>query len=380
MMQKSANYIEKSFLPVLIAFNIAGMETLPCPELFKHNYLLLNLWNFPSYLWALAQILCALFQLLFLVILPDKKMTFSVTLLILLQGFSNYSVYRSRKLILVILKKISTVMKMLPYNKRPKFKTAILAYFVFVTVLVVSFMLLFYPSGGYLDIKEEIFSSPLISSVQAEYVTILLNILSGIMIIVLLIVCTSSTAFYGFVCLYIVIFNRELRKQIQNIRENYDDYGSIIDNYLKICNIMELLEDCMCVSVFALVVYSVIGLFWMCYGIIFLFMDGYQYYLCAFIGQVFYSMVIGMVIFPASAANNASYAAKEAVRSLPGRIPKHYNEIKIILRRECKQRIALTLGRIYEIDKSLLISIIGVLMNYGILVATLGTVKDSDVK
>ncbi|GFU33342.1 uncharacterized protein NPIL_173891 [Nephila pilipes] len=269
---------------------------------------------------------------------------------------------------------------MLPYSKRPKFKTAILTYFVFVTVLDVSFTLLFFDSGGYVDIKEKIFNSPLISPGQAEYVTILLNIFSGIMMIILPIVCTSSTAFYGFVCLYLVIFNRELRTQIQNVKENCDDYGSIIDNYLKICNIMESLEDCMCFSVFALVLYSVIGLFWMCYAVIFIFMEGYQYYLCAFIGQVFYSVVIGMVIFPASAANNASYAAKEAVRSLPGRIPKHYKKIKIILRRECKQRFALTLGRAYKIDKSLLLSILGVLMNYGILVATLGTVKGSDVK
>ncbi|GFU52613.1 uncharacterized protein NPIL_36261 [Nephila pilipes] len=269
---------------------------------------------------------------------------------------------------------------MLPYSKRPKFKAAIMAYFVFVTVLDVSFTLLFYHSGGYLDIKEKLFNSPLISSVQAEYVTDLLNVLSGIMMIILPLVCTSSTAFYGFVCLYLVIFNRELRIQIQNVKKNYNDYGSIIDNYLKICNIMESLEDCMCVSVFALVVCSVVGLFWMSYGMVFVFMEGYQYYLCAFIGQVFYSVVIGMVIFPASAANSASYATQEAVRSLPGRIPKHYSDIKIILRREYKQGIALTLGRIYEIDKSLLISMIGVLMNYGILVATLGTVKGSEVK
>ncbi|GFU47391.1 uncharacterized protein NPIL_82421 [Nephila pilipes] len=143
---------------------------------------------------------------------------------------------------------------------------------------------------------------------------------------------------------------------------------------------MESLEDCMCFSALALVVYSVVGLFWMCYGMVFVSMGSYQYYLFSILGEVNYSMLLGMLIFPASAVNNASYAATEAVRSLPGRIPQHYNEIKIILRREYKQRISLTLGRIYEIDKSLLISMIGVLMNYGILVATLGTVKGSEIK
>ncbi|GFQ96647.1 hypothetical protein TNCT_143441 [Trichonephila clavata] len=93
--------------------------------------------------------------------------------------------------------------------------------------------------------------------------------------------------------------------------------------------------------------------------------------------ELFHCSIIGMVIISAADANTAADVAKEAVMSLPGKIPQYYNELKIILRKDCKQNVCLTLWKMYKIDKSLIIYVLGVLMNYGILIATLGNLMYS---
>ncbi|GFW17731.1 uncharacterized protein TNCV_2652881 [Trichonephila clavipes] len=99
----------------------------------------------------------------------------------------------------------------------------------------------------------------------------------------------------------------------------------------------------------------------------------YLHYLSRMAAAMFHCFIIGMVIISASDANTAADVAKEAVLSLPGKIPHYYNELKIILKKDCKQNVSLTLWKMYKIDRSLILCALGVLMNYGILIATLGT-------
>ncbi|GFY47000.1 uncharacterized protein TNIN_11331 [Trichonephila inaurata madagascariensis] len=117
------------------------------------------------------------------------------------------------------------------------------------------------------------------------------------------------------------------------------------------------------------------GLFWLSYNVLFVTKHGYMHYLSCMAGELFQSSTIGMVILSASSANTASEVAKEAVLSLPGRIPQYYNELKVILRKDCKQNVCLTIWKLYKIDRSVILCALGVLMNYGFLIATLGTVS-----
>ncbi|GFS51555.1 hypothetical protein TNIN_41121 [Trichonephila inaurata madagascariensis] len=103
--------------------------------------------------------------------------------------------------------------------------------------------------------------------------------------------------------------------------------------------------------------------------------DGYLYYINCTVGEIFHFSILGMLIISASSANAAVDVAKEAVLSFPGKIPQYYNELKVILRKDCKQSVCLTLWKIYKIDRSLIISAVGVVMSYGFLIATLGTVS-----
>ncbi|GFY37601.1 uncharacterized protein TNIN_265121 [Trichonephila inaurata madagascariensis] len=117
------------------------------------------------------------------------------------------------------------------------------------------------------------------------------------------------------------------------------------------------------------------GLFFLSYNVLFLTKHGYAHYLSCMAGEIFQCSIIGMVILSASSANRAADVVKEAVMSLPGRIPEYHNELKVILRKEYKQNVCLTLWKLYKIDRSLILSALGVLMNYGFLIATLGTVS-----
>ncbi|GFR25248.1 uncharacterized protein TNCT_312021 [Trichonephila clavata] len=138
---------------------------------------------------------------------------------------------------------------------------------------------------------------------------------------------------------------------------------------------MESLEQFMSFSAFIFVVSSMTGMFWLSYNVLFVTKHGYVHYLSCMAGEIFLCSIIGMVIVSASSANRAADVAKEAVLSLPGRIPQYYNELKVILRKDFKDNICLTLWKLYEIDRSLILCALGVLMNYGILIATLGTVS-----
>ncbi|GFS74837.1 uncharacterized protein NPIL_22201 [Nephila pilipes] len=85
-----------------------------------------------------------------------------------------------------------------------------------------------------------------------------------------------------------------------------------------------------------------------------------------------------MVMLTASFVNQAAEVPRDMVVSLPGLFPKHYLKLKIYLRREFKQQgPVLTLWKIYKINESLLISAIGTLITYGIILGTLETVTHS---
>ncbi|GFY46996.1 hypothetical protein TNIN_11291 [Trichonephila inaurata madagascariensis] len=121
-------------------------------------------------------------------------------------------------------------------------------------------------------------------------------------------------------------------------------------------------------------------MFWLSYNVIFVTQDGYLHYLSCMVGELFHYSIIGLVIISASSADRAVKVAKEAVMTLPVRISQYYNELKVILRKNSKENICLTLWKAYKIDTSLIISALGVVMSYGFLIAISGTVSSHNDK
>ncbi|GIY37588.1 uncharacterized protein CDAR_285751 [Caerostris darwini] len=119
-------------------------------------------------------------------------------------------------------------------------------------------------------------------------------------------------------------------------------------------------------------------LFW--YGYSFAFVPNDNNVICIFfsMGLVQYFVLLMMILPSAAAANQAAATAREIVLSLPGWFPKRYGIVKLLVCRSFMHKTALTLWNIYRIDKSLLISAIGTLITYGILLGTLGSVKSSN--
>ncbi|GFR31494.1 uncharacterized protein TNCT_429971 [Trichonephila clavata] len=221
-----------------------------------------------------------------------------------------------------------------------------------------------------------ILNSQFISPGLEEYFVLLFDSTVVTVTLVFGMTFTSLSAFYGFICFYLQLLFNEITTRVRSLGKEFD-YKLIIQHYLDLVSIMESLDDHFCYTAFVNVVFSMFGLFWINFNTMSVPKEGYLDYLCPFNGEMLYVASIGMIVFSASGANEAFSIAKQAVLSLPGKVPRHYQNLKVMLRKECKRDIALTLWKTYAIHRSLFISAIGTLVTYGILVATLGTVNSN---
>ncbi|GFU16759.1 uncharacterized protein NPIL_457451 [Nephila pilipes] len=261
-------------------------------------------------------------------------------------------------------------------DKRRNCLVSVFAYSILIITLDMSYAILFFYSSKYEVLRKVRIESELISKKLKWFLIVISDINIIVTTAISSLVFTSISVCYGLVCIYFDTLCCHLKVQIRNVKDSWD-CGRIIYGYLKIRKIMESLEYFMCSSAFIMVVSTMTGLFYMSYNLIFTPKYDYRDYMCYLCGGMYHCSIIGIVIVSASAANSAAEGAKEAVMSLPGMFPKCYNELKVILIKDCKQQVCLTLWKIYKIDRSLIITAMGAQVNYGILVATLGTVSRS---
>ncbi|GBL97566.1 hypothetical protein AVEN_163011-1 [Araneus ventricosus] len=69
-------------------------------------------------------------------------------------------------------------------------------------------------------------------------------------------------------------------------------------------------------------------------------------------------------MLPAAAANESAEMAKSTIKLMGCCIPHSYRDLEMYLRQRWKPRVAMTLWKIYKIDKSLLISALGLVGVY----------------
>ncbi|GFS41878.1 uncharacterized protein NPIL_599771 [Nephila pilipes] len=356
------------------------METLPIGKRLEQTHFERILWNVPKYLIGFIHFFLITFQSVNTMLVPDRKISISVLLVMLSQAFLNFRAYRSRKHFLIIINKISNASSLLSsFDINRNLMISVSVYCVLMILLPMSYGILLLYSSGYIFVTKIRNESEFMSKIWKKYLSIVFDISVILATAVLSLVFTSISVYYGLVCIYLDTLCRHLKVQVQNVKDSWD-CGRVIYAYLKIRKIVESLEHFMCSSAFVIVVSTMTGLFYMSYSLIFIPKDGYIDYLCYLCGGLFHFSTIGIVIVSASAANRAAEVTSEAVLTLPGIFPKCYNELKAILRKNCKQKPCLTLWKIYKIDRSLIITAMGVLMNYGILVATLGSISRCNEK
>ncbi|GFY41944.1 uncharacterized protein TNIN_451651 [Trichonephila inaurata madagascariensis] len=164
----------------------------------------------------------------------------------------------------------------------------------------------------------------------------------------------SLSAFYGLACFYITDLCRHTEKAVANAKE-IRECKAVIYQRLKIRNLMQSLENFMCFPAFTLVVSSMTGMFWSSYKVIFvtnktnnsdLHISAARLQKC--------SCNHWNLILSASSANTAAEVAK-LFCLFPGKIPLS-KQLKVILRKDSKKNICLTLWKVYKIDETLIIS------------------------
>ncbi|GFU36606.1 uncharacterized protein NPIL_605091 [Nephila pilipes] len=132
---------------------------------------------------------------------------------------------------------------------------------------------------------------------------------------------------------------------------------------------MKSLDDYLSFSAFVIMLSSMSGLFHLNFHLLILSEDGYLHTL---VGEIYFSVSVALVILSASATNSAFVTAKEAIFSLPWKIPQYHKEIRLVIWSECARDVSLTLWKTYKIEQSLIFSAIGTLVTYGILLGNLG--------
>ncbi|GBM44735.1 hypothetical protein AVEN_103198-1 [Araneus ventricosus] len=120
------------------------------------------------------------------------------------------------------------------------------------------------------------------------------------------------------------------------------------------------------------------ALFWYTYTFAFFKQGDYYSYILLVSGIVYYFLIFLSIILSAAAVNEAAEMAKSKIMFMECWIPQSCRDSKIYLRQKLKPKVEMTLWKIYNVDKSLLISSLGSLLTYGMLLGTLGSVNSQN--
>ncbi|GBM28351.1 hypothetical protein AVEN_229535-1 [Araneus ventricosus] len=112
-----------------------------------------------------------------------------------------------------------------------------------------------------------------------------------------------------------------------------------------------------------------IGLFRAGYRLAFDTIIDQDYFLSLVLSAVCHFSLQMMIMIPACIANEE---AQHVAQILPDWIPKHESDLKLEFKKEFRHQKYLSVWNIYLFDRSLVITSIGTLVTYGILIGTVG--------
>lgn len=373
---RTTNSLKKSLYPFFLFLCITGMKSAHnknCSRK-KVSYLIFAF-------IILVFIPCLLFiiisEIFWITILVEKKTEASLLFVIFIQISAYISLYRSRYQIRSILKNLTRISRNLNhayYTQR--IRRMVSFYCVFFTAMNMILIALFFCNSRK-DIQLRItcssFTFLAIPNIQ-EYCILIRNATMLLVPLVFGTMMYSLAGYYSFLCISLKSLFVELSQQLNSSTLN-QNCCRLLHIYRNINNQMTSFDNCFSYSAFVAVLSGMVGLFRTSYALIFfkraeLFQD---FYSC--IAGANYLCFLVIVILTASEAVQSATTAREIALSLPGRIPSRYQELKVLIRKDLRLDVKLTLWKTYAIERSLLISALGSLLTYGILVATLGNIN-----
>ncbi|GFR00939.1 uncharacterized protein TNCT_152431 [Trichonephila clavata] len=277
-------------------------------------------------------------------------------------------------------KKLLKIFNMLHYTHRWRALTMPISIVIFLELcIIVFFMTLYLNSRMNNDSHLEYKKSPYILEEFKGIFFIIQDIWSALHIFILYCLSAYLMLYCYIMCTCLELLFLELVAQFP-VFLSKGDFQTVLHIYQEITEVMIPFQDFFAYPALVNVFNAMSGLFWGSYSIAFGTEEDYVTSVYLLGTLLSYFVLLLAVMLPASAVNKASKVAKNTILCLPGWFPEHYKTLKMFICKRFKhQELALTLGKIYKIDKSLIISTLGSLVSYGILVGTLGTVQDHEI-
>ncbi|GFY60785.1 uncharacterized protein TNIN_107371 [Trichonephila inaurata madagascariensis] len=148
--------------------------------------------------------------------------------------------------------------------------------------------------------------------------------------------------------------------------------GRLLVEYEDITRCMRSMDEHLSLPAFLAVFFTMTGLFWGGYRIAFNSGMAKNHFLSLIIPLIFYLSVQLLIMVSASVTNELANRVRRVMECLPyqnsTQDPKRIFKFKKILNHDD----SLTLWKVYSMDRSLVITSIGTLLTYGILIGTLG--------
>ncbi|GFT03778.1 uncharacterized protein NPIL_644951 [Nephila pilipes] len=377
-MDHTENFKDSPFSPLLILFHFFGWIKLPCPESCRKREYFVYIWNSLRYLFYLVVIFTLAFKAVSVFLVSFSRTTLMTFIVLLFQTSVFVRVFRYRRTIMLLQRKLWKIFKRLHYTHRWKaLKISTCVCVLLQTCIPILLAALYLKSNMNYSARLESKESPYILEGFKFYYLIIQDIWSALHILLLYALSAYLTTYFYIVCTCLKVLYLELVTQFPVFIAK-DDYQTMIQVYQEITEVMIYFQDFFSYPAFINVLSSMAGLFWGSYSIVF--QSQKDYIISVFLlGVVLnYFALLLAIMMPASAVNKAAKVAKNTVLSTPGWFPQHYGKLKMFICKRFKhQELALTLGKVYKIDTSLIISTLGTLISYGILVGTLGTVQKS---
>ncbi|GIY67916.1 hypothetical protein CDAR_619831 [Caerostris darwini] len=356
------------------------METIPCPDFLSRRHFFKVMWNFPKFL--VPSFLCfnLVIQILWLCFISMGQDEWSALMVLCLQLWIYISVFQSRTRIRMLtedLYRISNMLHAYTLQKKKMMKIHIWMYCLFVILGMTFLEVTFFRSGMIAYEQQELLDSEIIPAHLKEQLADLLYVTYAFTILLANGFSAILPGYYCFACNCMKQFflRFEMKSKVLIARH---DYQRILEIYKEMNETMIMMDDLLSLPILVSVINILATLFWFGYSFAFLPNDNKMLGIFTVTGFVQYFVLLMMTLPPAAAANQAAATAREIVLSLPGWFPKRHSIIKSLVCRRFQPKTALTLGKMYRIDKSMLISAIATLISYGIVLGTLGSVQSSD--
>ncbi|GIY47364.1 uncharacterized protein CDAR_501931 [Caerostris darwini] len=358
------------------------METIPCPDFFSRSNFFKVMGNFPKFLFPSFICFNLVIQILYLCFISNAKDEWAGLMVLSLQLWIYISVFRSRTRILLLtedLYRISNMLHAYTVQKKKMLKIYIWMNCLFVILGTAFFEVTFFRSGMIAYEQQELLNSEIIPAHLREQFADFLYVSFPFTLLLANGFFALLPGYYYFVCCCMKQFflRFEMKSKVLIARH---DYQRILEIYKKINETMIITDKFLSLPILVSVMNILATLFWYGYSFAFVPNDNKMIGLFFSMGFIQYFVLLMMTLHPAAASNQAAATATEIVMSLPGWFPKMYSIIKLLVCRSFMPKTALTLWNIYRIDKSFLISAIGTLITYGILLGTLGSVQSSNNK